>query len=65
MDQMPSTASDEAGAMSSRRSRRSMLPGLLDPRPGFDTTRAPVEAADDAVARGLAMARVYAFASVD
>ncbi len=43
---------------------RAVLQGLLDlrPTPGLEVAAFPVE---DAVARGLAVAKVYAFASVD
>ena len=46
------------------RSGRAVLQGLLDlrPTPGLEVAAFPVE---DAVARGLAVAQVYAFASVD
>ena len=43
---------------------RAVLQGLLDLRPSLGLERAEVSV-DDAVARGLAVAKVYAFASVD
>lgn len=51
---------------SPQRPGRAVLEGLLDPRPslGIEPERAAVAAAD-AVAQGLAVAKVYAFASVD
>jgi hypothetical protein len=45
-------------------SPRAILRGLLNLRPSLRIERTAV-AADDAVARGLAVARVYAFVSVD
>jgi hypothetical protein len=53
-----------AAAPSPRRPARAILRGLLDLRPSPRVERAAVSA-DDAVARGLAVAKVYAFASVD
>ena len=43
---------------------RAVLQGLLDLRPSLGLEPAAVSA-EDAVARGLAVAKVYAFASVD
>ena len=43
---------------------RAVLQGLLDLRPSLGLERAAVSA-EDAVAQGLAVAKVYAFASVD
>ena len=42
-----------------------LLPGLLDIRPRLGVDAASVSAAEDAVAQGLAVVKVYAFASVD
>jgi hypothetical protein len=53
-----------AAAPSPRRPGRAILRGLLDLRPRPRVERTAVSA-DDAVARGLAVAKVYAFASVD
>jgi hypothetical protein len=59
----------QAAPPSPHRPDHSILPGLLylRPRPAVDRTMADrtVAYADDAVARGLATAQVYAFASVD
>ena len=54
----------QAAPPSLQQPSRTVLHGLLDRRPVLGTERA-VEPADDAVARGLATAKVYAFASVD
>jgi hypothetical protein len=43
---------------------RAVLQGLLDLRPSLGLERATASV-EDAVARGLAVAKVYAFASVD
>jgi hypothetical protein len=51
-------------ASSPRRPGRAILRGLLDLRPSPTVERTAVSA-DDAVARGLALAKVYSFASVD
>ena len=53
-----------AAAPSPRRSGRAILRGLLDLRPSPGVARTAVSA-EDAMARGLAVAKVYAFASVD
>ena len=49
---------------SPQRPGRAVLRGLLDVRPSLGVERAAA-AAEDAVAQGLAVAKVYAFASVD
>jgi hypothetical protein len=54
----------EAAASSPQRPGRAILRGLPDLRPSPRAGRTAV-AADDAVARGLATAKVYAFASAD
>jgi len=54
----------KAAPPSPHRPGRAVLEGLLDLRPSIGVERTAV-AADDAVARGLAVAKVYAFASVD
>src|SRR5205823_674792 len=54
----------KAAPPSPHRPGRAVLEGLLDLRPSVRVERTAV-AADDAVARGLAVAKVYAFASVD
>jgi uncharacterized membrane protein len=48
----------------SQRPGRPVLEGLLDPRPSLGVEPAAVSA-EDAVAQGLAVAKVYAFASID
>ena len=55
---------DKAAPPQPYRPGRAVLQGLLDLRPslGLEVAAFPVE---DAVARGLAVAQVYAFASVD
>ena len=55
---------EQAAAPQPYRPGRPVLQGLLDLRPtlGLEVAAFPVE---DAVARGLAVAKVYAFASVD
>lgn len=55
----------KAAPPSPQRPGRAVLRGLLDLRPGLGLERTAVSADDDAVARGLATAKVYAFASVD
>jgi hypothetical protein len=54
----------KAAPPSPQRAGRAVMRGLLDLRPGLGVELAAVSA-DDAVARGLAAAKVYAFASVD
>jgi len=54
----------KAAPPSSRVPRRALLRGLLDLRPGPEPPRTAAAAAD-AVAQGLAAAKVYSFASVD
>ena len=55
---------ERPAASSPRRPGRAILRGLLDLRPSPRVERTAVSA-DDAVARGLALAKVYSFASVD
>jgi predicted choloylglycine hydrolase len=55
---------DKTAVAEPYRSRRAVLQDLLDLRPSLGLERAIVSA-EDAVARGLAVAKVYAFASVD
>jgi hypothetical protein len=52
----------KAAPPSPHRPGRAVLEGLLDLRPSVGVERTAV-AADDAVARGLAIAKVYAFAA--
>jgi predicted choloylglycine hydrolase len=58
------TDMDKTAVAEPYRSRRAVLQDLLDLRPSLGLVRATVSA-EDAVARGLAVAKVYAFASVD
>ena len=55
---------DKTAVAEPYRSRRAVLQDLLDLRPSLGLERATVSA-EDAVARGLAVAKVCAFASVD
>ena len=55
---------DKAAPPQPYRPGRAVLQGLLDLRPSLGVDRAAVSV-EDAVARGLAVAQVYAFASVD
>jgi hypothetical protein len=55
---------DQTAVAEPYRRGRAVLQGLLDLRPGFGPKRAEVSM-EDTVARGLAVAKVYAFASVD
>jgi predicted choloylglycine hydrolase len=55
---------DKAAPPQPYRPGRAVLQGLLDLRPSLGVDRAAVSV-EDAVARGLAVAKVYAFASVD
>jgi hypothetical protein len=55
---------DKTAVAEPYRQGRAVLQGLLDLRPSFGPNRAEVSV-EDTVARGLAAAKVYAFASVD
>ena len=55
---------DKTAVAEPYRPGRAVLQGLLDLRPSLGLERAAVSV-EDAVARGLAVAKVYAFASVD
>src|SRR5258707_617347 len=56
---------ETAAPLSPHRPARTVLHGLLDLRPSLGVERTAVSAADDAVAQGLAAAKVYQFASAD